>query len=95
MTWDTLMAYGLPSPSGGMLTGIYLDNFGVVAILPRSGALYAPFDATIAAAFPTGHAIGLRHADGAEVLIHIGIDSVTWKRSISASPRIWLLIRCM
>jgi beta-glucoside PTS system EIICBA component len=47
-----------------------------VAIQPRSGALYAPFDATIAAAFPTGHAIGLRHADGAEVLIHIGIDTV-------------------
>ena len=47
-----------------------------VAILPRSGALYAPFDATVAAAFPTGHALGLRHADGAEVLIHIGIDTV-------------------
>ncbi|WP_405374010.1 MULTISPECIES: beta-glucoside-specific PTS transporter subunit IIABC [unclassified Microbacterium] len=47
-----------------------------VAIMPRSGALYAPFDATVAAAFPTGHAIGLRHADGAEVLIHIGIDTV-------------------
>ncbi|MDQ1129519.1 beta-glucoside-specific PTS transporter subunit IIABC [Microbacterium sp. SORGH_AS_0888] len=47
-----------------------------VAIRPRSGALYAPFDATIVAAFPTGHAIGLRHADGAEVLIHIGIDTV-------------------
>ncbi|MFS0865718.1 beta-glucoside-specific PTS transporter subunit IIABC [Microbacterium sp. 179-B 1A2 NHS] len=47
-----------------------------VAIMPRSGALYAPFDATVAAAFPTGHALGLRHADGAEVLIHIGIDTV-------------------
>lgn len=47
-----------------------------VAIRPRSGALYAPFDATVVAAFPTGHAIGLRHADGAEVLIHIGIDTV-------------------
>jgi PTS system beta-glucosides-specific IIC component len=47
-----------------------------VAIVPRVGALYAPFDATVAAAFPTGHAIGLKHADGAEALIHIGIDTV-------------------
>lgn len=47
-----------------------------VAILPRSGALYAPFDALVVAAFPTGHAIGLQHADGAELLIHIGIDTV-------------------
>ena len=47
-----------------------------VAIIPRVGALYAPFDAEVVAAFPTGHAIGLRHADGAEALIHIGLDTV-------------------
>lgn len=47
-----------------------------VAIIPRVGALYAPFDAVVVAAFPTGHAIGLKHADGAEALIHIGIDTV-------------------
>jgi len=47
-----------------------------VAVVPRSGAVYAPFDGTVVAAFPTGHAFGLRHADGAEVLIHIGIDTV-------------------
>jgi PTS system beta-glucosides-specific IIC component len=30
----------------------------------------------VVAAFPTGHAFGLRHADGTEVLIHIGLDTV-------------------
>jgi PTS system beta-glucosides-specific IIC component len=47
-----------------------------VAIVPRTGALYAPFDALVVAAFPTGHAVGLQHADGAEALIHIGLDTV-------------------
>jgi PTS system beta-glucosides-specific IIC component len=47
-----------------------------VAVVPRSGALYAPFDALVVAAFPTGHAVGLQHADGAEALIHIGLDTV-------------------
>jgi PTS system beta-glucosides-specific IIC component len=47
-----------------------------VAVVPRTGALYAPFDALVVAAFPTGHAIGLQHADGAEVLIHVGLDTV-------------------
>ena len=47
-----------------------------VAILPADGSLYAPADGVITVAFPTGHAVALKTADGMEILIHIGIDTV-------------------
>ncbi|WP_159500637.1 beta-glucoside-specific PTS transporter subunit IIABC [Microbacterium sp. 18062] len=47
-----------------------------VAIVPKGDTLFAPFDGVVAAVFPTGHAIGLRHASGAEVLIHLGLNTV-------------------
>ncbi|WOF22813.1 beta-glucoside-specific PTS transporter subunit IIABC [Microbacterium betulae] len=46
------------------------------AVNPTAGRAVAPFDAEVVAVFPTGHAIGLRHANGAELLIHIGINTV-------------------
>ena len=47
-----------------------------VAINPSEGRIYSPCDGTISVFFPTGHAIGLQATNGAEVLIHVGMDTV-------------------
>ena len=48
-----------------------------VAVKPSQGVVYAPADAEVSIAFPTGHAFGLKTTDGAEVLVHVGIDTVS------------------
>ncbi|HAU5240006.1 TPA: beta-glucoside-specific PTS transporter subunit IIABC [Clostridioides difficile] len=48
-----------------------------VAIIPTNGNLYAPCDSEVVMLFETKHAIGLRTKNGAEILIHIGINTVS------------------
>lgn len=49
-----------------------------VTILPTDGEIVAPIDAEVTQIFDTGHAVGL-NADGVEILIHIGLDTVELK----------------
>lgn len=46
------------------------------AILPSEGKVYAPADGTLTVFFETGHAVGMQTAGGAELLIHVGLDTV-------------------
>lgn len=48
-----------------------------IAILPSEGRVVAPADAEVTLLFPTKHAIGLKTIDGAEILIHVGMDTVS------------------
>lgn len=47
-----------------------------VAIIPSEGHVYSPCDAEVITLFPTKHAIGLASPCGAEIIIHVGIDTV-------------------
>ena len=47
------------------------------AVVPENGNVVSPVSGSITAVFPTLHAFGILSEDGAEVLVHIGIDTVT------------------
>ena len=50
-----------------------------VAIQPLGDTVVAPFDGEVVTLHDAGHAVSLRSAEGAEVLIHIGLDTVMLK----------------
>ncbi|WP_408868933.1 beta-glucoside-specific PTS transporter subunit IIABC [Brochothrix campestris] len=82
---DVVKAETIGSPLVGTvkeLSGISDEVFASgamgngVAILPTDGKLYAPTDGEISLVFPTGHAVGMKTTAGAEILMHIGMDTV-------------------
>ena len=48
-----------------------------IAIEPSDGKVYAPCDATVDMMFTTGHAVSLVADNGAEILIHVGLETVS------------------
>ena len=48
-----------------------------IAIEPTEGKVYAPCDATVDMMFTTGHAVSLVADCGAEILIHVGLETVS------------------
>ncbi len=64
----------VPDPTfSGKLVG---DGF---AIDPTEGVVYSPVDGKVAQIFHTNHAVGIIAESGAEVLVHVGIDTVKMK----------------
>ena len=47
-----------------------------IAVVPSEGKVYAPCDATVDTMFETGHAVSLIADFGAEILIHVGLETV-------------------
>lgn len=47
-----------------------------IAIIPADGKVYAPCNATVDMMFTTGHAVSLVADSGAEILIHVGLETV-------------------
>lgn len=50
-----------------------------IAVIPNEGVVQAPCDAVVSSVIDSQHAVGLTHANGAELLIHVGLDTVNLK----------------
>ncbi len=63
-------------PDVAFSSGMLGEGLGIV---PKNGHFISPVKGTVIDVTSTGHAISLKSDDGAEILLHIGIDTVTLK----------------
>ena len=50
-----------------------------VAVEPDKGEIYSPVKGTVSVVFPTKHVVGITTEEGANIILHIGIDTVELK----------------
>lgn len=69
---------GIVIPLKEINDGVFSEGYigDGFAIEPVDGSFYAPFDGTIAMVFDTHHAIALHSANGTELILHVGLDTV-------------------
>ncbi|ALD66019.1 PTS sugar transporter subunit IIA [Spiroplasma cantharicola] len=48
-----------------------------IAFIPENGEFVAPIDGKLVTVFPSGHAYGISNSNGVEILLHIGLDTVS------------------
>ncbi|WP_339021069.1 PTS glucose transporter subunit IIA [Spiroplasma endosymbiont of Atherix ibis] len=48
-----------------------------LAFIPENGEFVAPIDGKLVTVFPSGHAYGIVNSNGVEILLHIGLDTVS------------------
>lgn len=48
-----------------------------IAIIPENGKIYSPVDGTVATVAPTLHAYGFTTADQVDILVHVGLETVS------------------
>ncbi|AUB31168.1 PTS sugar transporter subunit IIA [Spiroplasma floricola] len=48
-----------------------------IAFIPENGEFVAPIDGKLVTVFPSGHAYGIANSNGVEILLHIGLDTVS------------------
>lgn len=70
-------------PDEAFAQGILGDG---VAIRPTKGEVYAPADGTVDTLFDTCHAITFLCDNGAELLLHVGLDTVPAERKAFSVP---------
>lgn len=72
LTGNVVALTDVPDP---VFAGLMLGKG--IAIEPTSGEMVSPVNGTVTTVFPTGHAVGLTSDNGIEVLIHVGMDTVS------------------